>query len=187
MSLPHITASTSNASRPSAPEHAARGALLLAGSGVLLAGFHQAFDLSLGLPGHFGVFILAVLVLARASSPLAWAAVIATVGYLAGSAALAGAGGHKLLNLPGYLACAVVLDLAWRLSPALLRRPGLAAAVGGCAFLAKPLVLAALAGVLALDAGALRHGLLLPLFSHAAFGAAGAAIGAILWEGARPR
>ncbi|MEQ8659291.1 MAG: hypothetical protein RLW62_00590, partial [Gammaproteobacteria bacterium] len=93
MNQPRTAASTSNASRPFVPEHGRHPALLLTGSGVLLAGFHQAFDLSLGLPGHFGVILLAVLVLARAGSTLRWAALLTTVGYLAGGAALAGLGG----------------------------------------------------------------------------------------------
>jgi len=187
MNLPHIVASTSSASRPSVPEAGHAHTLLLAGSGVLLAGFHQAFDLSLGLPGHFGVILMAVLVMARAGSPLPTAAMVTTLGYLAGTAVFAGLGGHKLLNLPAYLLCAAALDAAFRLSPALVRSPVPAALVGAGAFALKPLLVALLAAGFAFEVGALRHGAVVPLFSHAAFGGVGAAIGALLWAGARGR
>ncbi|MEQ8660608.1 MAG: hypothetical protein RLW62_07310, partial [Gammaproteobacteria bacterium] len=85
------------------------------------------------------------------------------------------------------LLCALVLDLAWHLATALVRRPLLAAGVGALAFALKPLALVALAALFAVEAGALRHGIVFPLLTHAAFGACGAAIGALLWEGTRPR
>ncbi|MGE0483358.1 MAG: hypothetical protein AB7Q81_04410 [Gammaproteobacteria bacterium] len=149
----------------------------------MLAAFHRVFDLSVGLPGHFGVFWMAAIVFARAGSSVAFAGMLAAVGYAAGASAF-GAGGHGVFNAPGYLVCAGAIDLAWWLSPALLRQGSTAALCGAVAFALKPMVLAVLVAALELQAGALRHGLGYVVLTHAAFGACGAAIGAVLFAGA---
>ncbi len=187
MNLPSTAVSPRITSRPCTADPGRRHVLGLAGSGALLAGLHEAFDLSLGMPGHFGVVFMAVLVFARAGSPLAGAAVLTTAGYLAGGMAFAGLGLREVVNLPGYLLCALALDALWCLSPALIRRPARAALAGAFAFTLKPLLLAGLGVVLAFDIGVMRHGIAFPVLTHAVFGAAGALIGALLWHGARAR
>jgi hypothetical protein len=176
--------STSSASRPFAPERAVGQGLALLGAGLMLAAFHRAFDLSLGLPGHFGVFWMAVMVFARSGSNAPLAATLAAVGYATGAGLLGGAT-HGSFNAPAYLVCAGAIDFAWWLSPVLLRQPVVAALCGGVAFALKPLLLGVLVAAFELKVGALRHGLGYVILTHALFGACGAAIGAVLFAGAR--
>ncbi len=185
MMTPTTSASKNNASRLSGLEHPALRWLLLAGSGALTAGFHQAWDLSLGLPGHFGLIWMAVVVLARAGAAERYAACIVTLGYAAGGGALNDLPLHALAHAPAYFAAAMVIDFAWACSPALLRRPLFAGLTGAFAFAAKPLVLAAMVAAFGLKAGSLKHGLGFPLLTHACFGATGAVLGALLWQGAQ--
>ncbi|MCB1749875.1 MAG: hypothetical protein H6977_14805 [Gammaproteobacteria bacterium] len=176
-------ASTSSVSRPFVPERAFGRGLALLGAGLMLAVFHRALDLSLGLPGHFGVFWMAALVLARSASPLPAAALVTALGYLCGGAVLGAHATHGMVNAPGYLAAALCLDGAWWLAPALLAHPFSAALIGAVAFALKPALLAVAVAAFELKGGALRHGLGVVVLAHACFGGVGAVIGALLWQG----
>jgi len=184
MNTPTTNASTSSASRPSVRELTLRQVVLLFGTGVLLAGFHQAWDFALGLPGHFGLVWMAGIVLARAGSTVRFAACCAALGYAGGDAAFSGAAIHALGQAPGYALGALVVDLAWQTRATLITRPAYAGLVGGLAFACKPLIVAALVALFEITAGSLRHGLGFPLLTHFCFGATGAVIGALLWQSA---
>jgi hypothetical protein len=155
---------------------------VLGGVGIALAGLHQSWDLALALPGHFGLIWMAALVCARAGSSLRFAAIFTAIVYAGSEAAFTGGSLHTIGHGPAYLVAAFALDCAWRVSPALVRRPVFAGLVGGAAFALKPMVMAGLVTIIDLKAGALRHGLGFPLLTHFCFGATGAVIGALLWH-----
>jgi len=182
MNLPIINASKSSASKTSVLERPLTQFLILCGVGIALGGIHQAWDFKLGLPGHFGLIWMAGLVCARAGSNLRFAAVATAAAYAGSMAAFTGGSVHTIGHAPAYLAAAIVLDAAWRLSPVLVRRPAFAGILGGIAFGLKPLVFAALAAIIDLKAGSLRNGLGFPLLTHFCFGATGAVLGALLWQ-----
>lgn len=183
MNLPHTNASTSNGLRNSALERPLNQVLFLGALGISLAGIHQAWDLSLGLPGHFGLIWMASLMCARAGSKLRFAALGTAIAYAGGTSAFSG-GTHALLgHAPGYLVAALAVDLAWALAPALTRRRLTAGIIGGIAFALKPLVMATLVALIGIKAGSLSHGVGFPVLTHFCFGATGAVIGALLWQG----
>lgn len=185
MNLPTTNASTSSNSRPSVLEQPLRQVLLLFGCGVLLAGFHQAWDFALGLPGHFGLVWMAGLILARAGASVRFAACCSALGYASGDVAFSGAALHALGQAPGYALSALLVDLAWQTRATLITRPVCAGLVGGLAFTCKPLTMAVLVALFEIKAGSLRHGLGFPLLTHFCFGATGAVIGALLWQSAQ--
>jgi len=165
-----------------------RGSLALFAAGLVLAGCHEAFDLSLGLPGHFGLIWMAGLMLARGSSTLSFAATTTAFGYAAGGAGFDGFGAaawhHAATHAPAYLVPALIVDAAARASRGhLVSRTSLAGVAGGVAFAVKPAVLALLVAVFELKAGSLRHGLAFPMLTHLCFGAVGAVIGSVLYRG----
>ena len=186
MNTPTTNASTSSASRLSVLDQPLHQVLLLLATGVLLAGFHQAWDFALGLPGHFGLVWMAGIVLARAGSRVRFAACCAALGYAGGDVAFSGAAAmHALGQAPGYALGALMIDLAWQTRTSLVTRPAFAGLVGGLAFACKPLMMVALVALFEIKAGSLRHGLGFPLLTHFCFGATGAVIGALLWQSAQ--
>ncbi len=183
MNLPNTNASISNGSRNSALERPLNQFLLLGALGLSLAGIHEAWDLSLGLPGHFGLVWMASLICARAGSNLRFAALTTAIAYAGGASAFSG-GTHSLFgHAPGYLVAALALDLAWRLLPSFAQRRLTAALLGGIAFALKPLVTAVLVALIGIKAGSLSHGIGFPVLTHFCFGATGAVIGALAWQG----
>ena len=185
MKAPTMSVSTNPVSRPFAPERHGATPALLFGAGALLAFMHQAFDLSIGVPGHFGIVWMAVMVLARCGSTLPHAALAAACGYAGTTTVIGPAHAGLFTHMAAYGVVAVILDYAWRAAPSLLQRPFWAAVTGGAAFAVKPLLLIGIALVVDVPYGALRHGALPTLFAHSCFGATGAALGAMLWVGAR--
>lgn len=195
-----MSASKSHASRPCDPdpalgisgagEHRLRAVVGAVVAGLMLAGCHERFDLSVGLPGHFGLIWMAGILFVRLSSPLAFAAVLTTLGYVAGGSGLDVLGGrgpwHAVTHLPVYLLPALIIDFGARPVSAAPqdRLPPIpawrAALVGAVAFASKPLALAAGVAAFGMSAGALRHGIAFPLVTHCAFGATGAVIGCLL-------
>ena len=106
MNLPNTNASISNGSRNSALERPLNQFLLLGALGLSLAGIHEAWDLSLGLPGHFGLVWMASLICARAGSSLRFAALTTAIAYAGGASAFSG-GTHSLFGHgPGYVVAA---------------------------------------------------------------------------------
>lgn len=183
MNLPNTNASISNGSRNSALERPLNQFLLLGALGISLAGIHQAWDLSLGLPGHFGLIWMASLICARAGSNLRFAALTTAIAYAGGASAFSG-GTHSVFgHAPGYLIAALAVDFAWRLAPSLTRQRLTAGLLGGIAFAMKPLVMAALVALIGIKAGSLSHGIGFPVLTHFCFGATGAVIGALAWQG----
>lgn len=185
MNLSTINAWTSSASRLSGRKQQLREFLLLFFCGVLLAGFHQASDLSLGLPGHFGLVWMAAIVFARAGSTLPYAAIAMALGYAGGGATFGAVASHAIGQAPGYLVSALAVDGVWRLLAVTWTRPVLAGLFGGLAFACKPLVMVAMVALFDIKAGSLHHGLAFPLLTHFCFGATGAVLGAFLWQGIR--
>lgn len=195
-----MSASKSHASRPCVPDpalgsggaqaHWLRAVVGAIAAGLLLAGCHERFDLSVGLPGHFGIIWMAGVMFVRLSSPLAFTAALTTLGYAAGGTGLDLVGGrgpwHAVTHLPVYLVPALIVDFAARpfsVDPQDHLRPmpaWRAALVGGVAFASKPLALAAGVTAFGMTAGALRHGIAFPVLTHFAFGAIGAVIGCLI-------
>ncbi len=190
MNRPITSSLTSNASKTSRPEAwidrgAAHYAALL-GIGVILAGIHQAWNLKLGLPGHYGLIWMAGIVASRHWSQATWAATLCAVGYIAGTAGFTGFAQHGLTQAPAYAISTIVLDGLWRVCGPRFARTPVAALAGGLAFLMKPLVMLALASFAGLTIGSLRHGNLFPLVTHFAFGLTGAVLGTLAWRAAHP-
>lgn len=186
----------STASRHFAPEVVAAGTpavrdtpmhrLALVAVGVALAAFHQAFDLKLGLPGHFGLVWMGVVVAASQISLSTWAATLAACGYVGGSMAFAGLSMHALTHVPIYAGVGLLLDAARHIGATAFRRTWFAGLAGGVAFAAKPLVLFALAATVGLEVGSLRHGHAVPIITHFAFGLTGAVLGTLAWRATQP-
>lgn len=171
---------TSTVSSNSAPDISFAHYALLLGVGVLLAGLHQGWDAHLSLPGHFGLIWMAGIMLTRQHSSAKWAASVAALGYVGGTAAFAGLAHHGLLQAPLYALSTAVVDVAWRLDSRRSAHLCGAALLGGLAFVLKPLALFAFAHGISLNLTALRSGPVFPLLTHFVFGAVGAIIGTLL-------
>lgn len=184
MNRPISSSLPSNASRISRPEVDLAHYAALLGIGIVLAGVHQAWDLKLGLPGHYGLIWMAGIVASRHWSQASWAATICAAGYVAGTVGFTGFAAHGLTHAPAYAISTLVLDLIWRLSGTRFASVPVAALAGGIAFLMKPLCMMALVLVIGLEVGSLRHGNLFPLLTHFAFGLTGAVLGTLAWRAA---
>lgn len=178
-----ITSSqTSSASNASVPEQAGLGHLLaLLGLGALLAFGHRAWDVDLGLPGHYGLVWMAGVMVARNGSATRWAATTTAAGYM-GTIALLAHGAGASMQAPIYGLCALAVDGAWLAGLRRGRHLALIALTGGVAFMLKPLAVYLLAHGVQLHLGKLRHGPLFSLMTHFGFGAVGAVIGTQLVE-----
>lgn len=153
---------------------------MLVGLGVVAAVLHVSFRWPLRLPGHHGLEWLALLMAARMVSQRPGAALAVAVG--AAATALTAAGGHDAFLRPAtYLLQGLVLDGLWLLLQGRLAAPLLAVVLGAVvhalAPMLKNLVAVATDGGLAMSS--LAQGLAFPLATHAAFGAVGAAAGAL--------
>jgi hypothetical protein len=175
-----ITSSpTNSASKPSAPSVGLAHAAALLGIGALLALIHQAWDFHLKLPGHYGLVWMAGVMMTRHWSPARWAALGSACGYIGGTALLTHGAHAGLTQAPVYALCALVVDAAWMLGAAQLRRLAAAALLGGVAFMLKPITVYLLAHGLDLELGTLRFGAAFPIITHFCFGAVGAVIGTL--------
>ncbi len=159
------------------------GLSLLAGTGVLAVVVHQAVDLSLKIPGHQGVFWIALVVLARVLSGERWAATVAAAGA-AGATLVPMLGVHEVLSGWHYLLTGAVLDVLWRASGR-SARPLALALIGAVAFATNPVSKWLLVQALGLPYGSVASGVGWPVATHLAFGFAGAMIGAHLALAAR--
>lgn len=186
MTRPISSSLPSSASRISKPDAGLLHVAALLGIGVVLAGVHQAWDLKLGLPGHYGLIWMAGLMATRHWSGARWAAVLAACGYVVGTAAFTGFVPQGVSQAPAYAISALAVDLLWRAAGVHFTRTAVAAFVGGFAFLLKPLAMLGLALGVGLEIGALRHGQVFPLVTHFAFGLTGAVLGTLAWRAAQP-
>jgi len=182
MTQPTTSSLPSSASKPSVLDHGLVHAALLVGIGVALAGVHQGWKLTLGLPGHYGLVWMAVVLWTRLWSRTPAAATAVALGYVGGILGFTGLGHHGLTTAPVYALCGLAVDGAWRALGTRLERPFIAGLVGGGAFMLKPLVMFAAAALLAVEVGSLRHGQVFPLLTHFGFGLTGAIIGCLAWR-----
>lgn len=199
------------ASKPCAPEltspaQGAAAALTAAGEvnqwvrpvlfGFALSVAHLYLDLSLGLPGHFGLIWMAGLMASRLSCSLTGAASMTVVFYALGNMGLHWTPMHTLTHAPQYLVAAMVVDALWPLARRVagnFRRPTLVALatvflMAGLAYMLKPVTNLWVGGLFGLSAKSLQQGLAFPMAAHFCFGATGAVIGLLIWQRiARPR
>lgn len=171
---------TNSASRPSAPSVNLTHVAALVGIGALLALIHQAWDFHLKLPGHYGLVWMAGVMMTRHWSPARWAALGTACGYVGGTALLTHGAHAGLTQAPVYALCALVVDAAWLLGAARMRRVALVALLGGVAFMLKPVTVYLLAHGLSVQLGALPFGPAFPIMTHFCFGAVGAVIGTLM-------
>ena len=175
--------STNVASKPSALERPSVGYAALLIYGFVLAGIHQITDLSLGLPGHFGLIWMAALIFARLRSPLNHTASITACGYILGGTLLH----HFSPTLVSYLAVAMLLDAVFRILPGAMQRAVFLAPIGATLFAIKVLFMALLGGFFMLKGGALQHGIGFPLLTHFCFGLVGTVLGTLLAQAVSKR
>lgn len=159
--------------------------LICIASGALAAGIDATLHLPLGLPGHRGLTLMALLVTARCATRRPWAATLA-----ASSAAIAAAtpafgmtpSAPWLYLLSGLVLDALCLDArTWRGSTWFL---AVAAGLGNAA---KAIALW-VTGDVAVGHGLWHaHGLAFSLLSHLAFGSLGGLVAAQLWSTAKKR
>lgn len=152
-----------------------KSTLILFGAGIAAALLHAAVRIPLHLPGHQGVALMAILMLARLASPYRWAATVASLGAAAAAPLL---GFHDPLAPLAYLLPGLVLDLAALLSA---RKPSVMALGAALGYTAHPLLDRA-----ALAAFGVHLGPSGPAFgAHLLFGFAGALLGLALWRAGR--
>ena len=156
---------------------------------MLAAVLHEVFRWPLKMPGHHGLEWLATLMAARLLSARPTAALAVALG--AAAATMAVAGGHE----PGlrpviYLIQGLALDGLWLLLRGGVPAWWLAALMGATVHALSPLFkLLLLAGGLA-QGGVVSAGAAFPVVTHCAFGALGAAAGALAvqaWRQTRRR
>lgn len=163
--------------------------------GIALAFAHRYLDLSIGLPGHFGLIWMAGLMGARLSSPLAGAATCTVFVYAFGNMGLHWTPMHALTHTPQYLAAALVVDALWPFARHLmadLRRTSVRTiavifGLAGLAYMLKPVTNLWVGQLFGLSAKSLAHGLAFPMTSHFFFGATGAVLGLLVWQAVRGR
>ena len=163
--------------------------------GIALAFAHRYLDLSIGLPGHFGLIWMAGLMGARLSSPLAGAATFTVLVYAVGNMGLHWTPMHTLTHTPQYLVAALVVDALWpfaRLLMADLRRTSMRTiavifGLAGLAYMLKPVTNLWVGHLFGLHAKSLAHGLAFPMTSHFFFGATGAVLGLLVWQALQGR
>lgn len=161
--------------------------------GIALAFAHRYLDLSIGLPGHFGLVWMAGLMGARLSSPLAGAATCTVFVYALGNMGLHWTPMHTLTHTPQYLIAALVVDALWPLARHLTgelhrtsaRTIAVVFGLAGVAYMLKPLTNLWVGQLFGLSAKSLAHGLAFPMTSHFFFGATGAVLGLLVWQALR--
>jgi hypothetical protein len=170
--------SSSNTDR--AVESLGAGMLVCIAIGVAAVGIDATLRLPLGLPGHRGLTLMALLVTARCVTHRPWAATLAASS--AAVAALTPALGLTPLAPWLYLLSGLVLDglclgaRAWRGSIWFLT---VAAGLGNAA---KAIALWLMGDVVVGHGIWLAHGLAFSLLSHVAFGCLGGLVAAQLWS-----
>jgi hypothetical protein len=148
--------------------------------GVAVAVVHHYFDFNLGLPGHHGLELFTALMFARLTSDRPWVAVVVVAGTAGAALGLTPHILHGLKNAPLYFLIALIVDGAWRVLGERCRALPVAAAVGGVAFVLKPLLLLMTAALIDTSFGFMRHGTLFPIVTYISFGAIGSICGALL-------
>jgi hypothetical protein len=148
---------------------------LLIAAGVLIVALHHSLRIPLKLPGRHGLELMAILILARGTSNLRWAASL--VGISAMASVLLGPASRDadagLTAALVYVAQGVVIDLIWPRLPKTIAWGVLVGVLAGFAHAIKPLVRIAVESVTGLQFGSLVSGPWYPLMTHIAFGFVG--------------
>jgi len=151
---------------------------LVAGLLVLSKGL---FRISIHVPGHTGIFWMALLVIAKGIVRRNGAGTL--VGLVSGMLAVMLVPGQEgIFTWVKYVAPGVALDVLGVLLPGGFSRPVQAAVLGALGNLAKLAAGYLLAVALGLPSGFIALGLGIAAVSHAAFGAAGGALGALMLQ-----
>lgn len=139
------------------------------------------FRISIHVPGHTGIFWMALLVIARGIVRRNGAGTL--VGVVSGLLAVMLVPGQEgIFTWVKYAAPGIALDLLVIVLPGGLYRPVQAAVMGAFGNLAKLAAGYLLAIALGLPSAFIAAGLGIAAVSHAAFGAAGGALGALLLQ-----
>lgn len=156
-------------------------ALYLVGIGLAIVVLERSVNWSLQLPGHHGIEVMALLLLARLSCTNPWAATLAA-STAAVAAPLAGAS-HGVLMPLFYVLPGLLLDLGYRLGPGLARRTVLyLPVVAAIAYASKPAVRVIANATTGMPFGSLRSGYVYPVLTHLLFGFLGALLAMIAWQ-----
>lgn len=171
--------SSSNAIEAGARLDWARVTLLLLTGGAAAA-LHAATRGHLHLPGHQGLFWMALLGAVRGATGSGWSASITGVG--AGAAAtLPLLKFHEPLSVTAYLVSGLAFDALMNITPAIRYQSLRAGALAAIAFATKPLLQGLATIALGWRTPVATRGLLYPLATHLVFGFAGGLIGTWLW------
>ena len=152
----------------------------LASLGVAVIVLEQAFRWPLQMPGHHGLEAMALLALGRLSCSHRWSATI--VASSAAVAAPALGADHGVLTPLFYLLPGLVIDLGYRLRPALRRFLVFLPVVAALAFATKPVMRALAHEFFGMQFGSLRAGPVYPILTHVLFGFSGALAAVLLWR-----
>jgi len=151
---------------------------LVAGLLVLSKGL---FRTSIHVPGHTGIFWMALLVIAKGVVRRNGAGTL--VGVVSGLLAVMLVPGQEgIFTWVKYAAPGITLDVLGLILPGGFAKPAQAAVMGAIGNLAKLAAGYLLAVALGLPSGFIALGLGIAAVSHAAFGAAGGALGALLLQ-----
>lgn len=149
--------------------------LLLIAAGVLIVALHHTLRIPLKLPGRHGLELMAILIFARGSSNLRWAASL--VGLSAMPSSLLGPASRDadagITAALVFVAQGVVIDLLWPRVPRTIAWGVLVGVLAGFAHAIKPLVRIATESATGLQFGSLMSGPWYPLMTHMAFGFVG--------------
>ena len=176
---------TSSGNIERALESPGAGVLICIAIGVLAVGIDATFHLPLGLPGHRGLTLMALLVSARCVTHRPWAATLA-----ASSAAVAAA--TPALGLTSlapwlYLLSGLVVDGLCLGPHAWCGSVWFVTVAAGLGNGAKAIALRLMGDVAAGHGVWQAHGFAFSLLSHLAFGCLGGLIAAQLWSTTRTR
>lgn len=170
-----------NESRANTSGFALRELVLLALIAGLLVLSKGLFRISIHVPGHTGIFWMALLVIAKGIVRRNGAGTL--VGVVSGLLAVMLVPGQEgIFTWIKYAAPGIALDFLGMALPGGFAKPAQAAVMGALGNLAKLAAGYLLAVALGLPASFIVLGLGLSAVSHAAFGAAGGALGALLLQ-----
>jgi hypothetical protein len=151
--------------------------LTLVGLGALAVVLNATLDAPLRLPGHTGLWWMALLVIGRSTSKQRWAASVSSLGAACLSVVPLWGFGDPFVWLI-YLLPGPILDLTYGLGRPLQRHAWFLVLLAGLAHASKPLVRVLISTVSGWPYGSLMFGLVYPLGYHIGFGLLGGLLGA---------
>ena len=159
--------------------------LFLVSLGMIIVGLEQAFRWPLQLPGHHGLEAMALLVIGRLCCSARWSAT--AVGLSAAVAAPFLGADHGPLTPLFYVIPALVIDIGYRLGPALRSSLLFLPLLAAVAFTGKPLLRLLAHQMFDMQFGSLRAGPVYPILTHLLFGFLGGLAAVTVWRATQGR